>query len=185
MKKILSLLIFIIPHIVMASEGANGHGPDFMGLFWRIVVFAVFVFILFKVLKKPLKDFLTKRTLDIEKAISDAQKAKEQAEKDLKEYNAKLAQMNSELEDMKERAMKSAEAEKERILEEASNNIEKLRKFAENMIESDLNRAKEELRKETFTLALKLAEKKLDSALNDDRQKALLEEYIKKIGAIN
>ncbi|MCB4203634.1 ATP synthase F0 subunit B [Deferribacterales bacterium Es71-Z0220] len=185
MKRILSLLIFVIPHIVLASEGAESHGPDYMGLFWRIIVFAVFAFILVKVLKKPLNDFLTKRTADIEKAIADAQKAKEQAETELKEYKSKLAQMNKELEDMKERAMKSAEAEKERILEEASNNIDKLRSFAENMIESDLNRAKEELRKETFRLALKLAEEKLGNELSGDRQKLLMQEYIKKIGAIN
>ena len=47
MLRIVTLInMLIIPATVIAAEG-GGHAPDFMGLFWRIIVFAVFVLIIF------------------------------------------------------------------------------------------------------------------------------------------
>lgn len=187
MKRFFGIILnLLIASAAFASEaGGEAHGPDFMGLFWRVVVFAVFAFILYKVLKNPVSKFLAGRTADIEKAIKDAEKAKLDAEAELKDYKSKLSLMNKELEEMKEKAFKAAEAEKERIIEEADKNIEKLKHFASSMIEADLNRAKDELKQETFKLALKLAEEKLGTTITEEKQNVLMKEYIKKIGAVN
>ena len=173
-----------MPVVAIASEEAQ-KGPDFMGLFWRIIVFGVFGFILYKVLKNPLLTVLSKRTEDIRMALKNAEEAKAQAEIELTNYKLKLSEMNRELETMKERAVKTAEAEKIRMLEDADKNIKKLKDYAKSLIESDLKRAKEELRAETFLMAMKIAEEKLASGLNSQDQKELISKYIKRIGALN
>lgn len=184
MKSFLALILSILPYTAFASDAAHD-GPDYMGLVWRIIVFVVFAFILYKLLKEPLLNFLSSRSEEIKKSIEDAEKAKIEAESELQNYKSKLEHMNKELEDMKSKAIKSAEAEKQRILEEAEKSILKLKMAAESMIESDLNRAKEELKKETFLLALKLAEENLTTKLPKDKQLELMKNYIKKIGAAN
>jgi F-type H+-transporting ATPase subunit b len=93
--------------------------------------------------------------------------------------------MESELETMKERSRKQAEAEKEKIVSDASESAEKLQKSTENMINSELEKAKAELKKETAKLAFQLAEKKIEKQLDDDSQKKLIKNYISKIGVTN
>jgi F-type H+-transporting ATPase subunit b len=180
----LAFVLLFLPAMAFAATGGE-HGYSLMGFVWRVIVFAVFVFILFKVLKKPLLDFLNKRTEDIENAIENAQKAKEEAEVELTNYKLKLKQMESELETMKERSRKQAEAEKEKIVSDASESAEKLQKSTENMINSELEKAKAELKKETAKLAFQLAEKKIEKQLDDDSQKKLIKNYISKIGVTN
>lgn len=185
MKKILFYFISaFMPVIAIASEEAH-KGPDFMGLLWRVIVFVIFAFILYKILKDPFLKMLSKRTEDIQKAIKDAEIAKNQAEIELTNYKLKLSEMNRELEVMKERAIKTSESEKAKILEDADKTIQKLKEYAESLIESDLKRAKEELRVEAFLMALKIAEDKLKADLSPQKQKELMEQYIKGIGVLN
>lgn len=185
MKKFLTLMFAAaFPYTLFASEEAHS-SPDVMGLVWRIIVFVVFAFILYKLLKNPLINFLSNRSEEIRKAIEDAKRAKAEAEAELESYKSKIEHMNRELEEMKAKAIKAAEAEKERILDEAEKTISKLKIAAENMIETDLNRAKNELKKETFLLSLKLAEEKLSAEASGKKQLELTKNYIKKIGAVN
>lgn len=184
LRLLLFINIVILPATVLAAEG-GGHAPDFMGLVWRIIVFAVFVFIIYKFAKNPLLNFLDNRSSEIEKSIENAEKAKEEAEIELTNYKLKLQQMESELETMKERSRKQAESEKEKIIEDAKSDIEKLKKSTENMIKSDLDKAKSELREETARLALKIAENKVEKELKDDVQKKLVKNYISKMGVVN
>lgn len=186
MKRLLFLFnIFLLPSMLLAAEEGGSHGPDFMGLVWRIIVFAVFVFILYKLLKDPFINFLNDRTKQIEESIENAEKANENAEIELTNYKLKLQQMEKELETMKQRAKKQADGERESIIEDAEDNIAKLRKSTEDMIQSDLDRAKAELREEAARLAFQLAEKKIENRLTDDLQKRLVKNYIAKIGVTN
>ena len=186
MKKIItSLSIFFMPMVLFASEHGETNGPNYKEFGFRVLTFAIFAFILVKLLKNPVKNLLTNRTAEIEKAINDAVKAKQDAENELNNYKSKLKDMEKELEEMKEKAMKATEAEKAEIIEDAEKTIEKLKSFTENMIESELKQAKENLRKEALMLSLKIAEERLSNELKGDVQNKLLKEYINKIGASN
>lgn len=186
MKKIIfTLNLLLLPMILFASEHGESAGPNYKEFGFRILTFVIFAFILVKLLKNPIKNLLTNRTVEIEKAIKDAEEAKRSAEEELNSYRAKLKDMESELEEMKNRAMKATEAEKAEIIEDAENTIEKLKAFTENMIESELKQAKDNLRKEALALSLKIAEERLSREIKGKEQDALLKEYINKIGASN
>ncbi|MCA1926877.1 MAG: ATP synthase F0 subunit B [Calditerrivibrio sp.] len=186
MKKVAFLLFaLLVPIFSIASGGGNDSGNLFMGFVWRSIVFVVFVYILIRFLKSPLLGALDKRSEDIKTAIDDAVKARQDAESELNEYKTKIASMNKELEEMKERAFKVAEAEKVKIINDAEQAVEKLRQFAESLIESDLMRAKDELKRYTFNLARKIAEEKLIAELDDAKHEAVVKDYIKKIGDLS
>lgn len=183
MKRLLFFLMMLLPTVVFASEGHGGN--QLMGLVWRIIVFVVFVFILYKLLKGPLLNALDKRTDDIKSALENAVKAKEEAQKELTEYKSKLSSMNKELEEMKERAFKAAEAEKAKIIADAEVAVARLKEFSESLIASDVARAKTELKNYAFSLAKQLAEEKLKTNLDVNKHEAIVFNYIKKIGELS
>ncbi len=96
-------------------------------------------------------------------------------------YEIKMKGFEKDLETMKEKSLKAAEAEKELILEDAAKQIEKLKAFAENLIESEAKKATVQLKKEAVLAALEAAEASLGKKLDEETQKKILEQYIKKI----
>ena len=76
--------------------------------------------VLFKFAKKPLQDFLQKRTELIEKTLNEAKEAKEAALKALQEAEERLKTKDAEIEAILAAAKKSGEQERDRIIEESA-----------------------------------------------------------------
>lgn len=184
MKKVLATLTLAMMS-VSAFAATGGEQVDMTALLknfgYRVIVFVLLVLILVKLAKKPLLNFLDKRTADIEKAIKDANDASENAKAELTNYEIKMKGFEKDLETMKEKSLKAAEAEKEQILEDAEKQIEKLKSFAENLIESETKKASVQLKKQAVIAAIEAAEAKLGQKLDSETQKKLLDQYIKKI----
>lgn len=138
--------------------------------------------ILFKFGKKPLGDFLKKRTELIEKTLNEAKEAKEAALKALKEAEERLKTKDAEVEAIISAAKKSGEVERDRIIEESGKLKEKILEQAKTNIEYELKHAKEAIKAEAVELAMELAEKKLKDKLTKEEQEKLLDESLVKIG---
>ncbi|PLX69050.1 MAG: hypothetical protein C0602_08205 [Denitrovibrio sp.] len=186
MKKVLATLtLAMMSMTAFAATGGGENGVNMAELWknfgYRMIVFVLLVAIIVKLAKKPLLNFLDKRTADIEKAIADANEASENAKAELTNYEIKMKGFEKDLETMKEKSLKAAEAEKEQILEDADKQIEKLKAFAENLIESETKKAVVTLKKEAVLAAIEAAESKLGAKLDSKTQKKILDQYINKI----
>jgi F-type H+-transporting ATPase subunit b len=94
-KSIIGFKKFIVPLFIMSltfvsyafgSGGEEGeHGSLLKDYIWKIFNFLLLVVVLFKFAKKPLSNFLQKRTELIEKTLNEAKEAKEAALKALQE----------------------------------------------------------------------------------------------------
>jgi F-type H+-transporting ATPase subunit b len=177
------LLAMAEPAIVRAAEEAahETHGEGIMGWVWKIVNFAILVFILVKFLGKPMRDYFKKRTELIEQSLKQAQEAKAMAEKALKEVQEKLRLKDEEVERIIATARSSGEAEKAEMIEEGRRMAEKIKEQARENIAMELASAREALRVEAAEIALKLAEKKLREELDEDTQKRLIEDSLKRL----
>ena len=184
---------FIIPIIVIGLSFASyavassageegGHGSLFKDYMWKIINFAILIIILFKFAKKPLQNFLQKRTELIEKTLNEAREAKEAATKALKEVEERLKVKDSEIEAIMSAAKKSGEHERDSIIKESARLKEKILEQAKTNIDFELKHAKEVLKAEAVELAMELAEKKLKDKLTKDEQEKLLEDSLMKIG---
>jgi len=184
-KVLVTLTLAMMSVTAFAAEHGGEHAVDMTALWknfgYRVLVFVLLVAILVKLAKKPLLNFLDKRTADIEKTIKDATDASDSAKAELTNYEIKMKGFEKDLETMKEKSLKAAEAEKELIIEDAEKQIEKLKLFAENLIESETKKATVTLKREAVLAAIDAAEAKLGSKLDADTQKKILEQYIKKI----
>jgi F-type H+-transporting ATPase subunit b len=184
MIRILLAVIFVIGVCITAyaAEGGGDHHGGFWAEWgWKIINFAILIFILVKFLAKPMKNYFKKRTELIEKSLTEAAEAKEIAMKALKEVEDKLRLKDQEIERIIESARQSGEAERDRLIEHGREMSEKIRQQAKTNIELELKNAKRELRAEAAEISIRMAEEKLKKRLSEEDQLKLIDESIRKL----
>ena len=183
--------LFIILHFNFVSvtfgaeEAAHGaeaaHGTAWKEWLWKIVNFAILVFILVKFMGKPLKEFLRKRTEVIEKTLQEAREAKELALKALIEVEERLKYKDKEIEEILAASRSSAKLDLDSLIHQGERMRDKILEHAQTGIEFGLRQAKEEIRAEAVEIAMEMAEKKLKEKLTPETQDRLIEESLVKI----
>jgi len=185
-RVIFPLLVFGIAfasYVFAAGAPEEGGHPSILKEYIaKIINFAILVIILFKFGKKPLGDFLKKRTELIEKTLNEAREAKEAALKALREAEERVRTKDAEVKVILDAAKKSGELERDRIIEESAKLKEKILEQARTNIDYELKHAKEAIKAEAVELAMELAEKKLREKLTKEEQEKLLEESLGKMG---
>ncbi|HXX58420.1 MAG TPA: ATP synthase F0 subunit B [Thermodesulfovibrionales bacterium] len=162
-----------------AEEAA--HGGAWKEWLWKILNFAILVFILVKFLNKPLREFLRGRTELIEKTLKEARDAKALAEKALAEVEERLKLKDREIEEIIARAERSAKAEHDLLVQNGEQMKEKILEQARNNIDYELRLAKETIKAEAVGIAMELAEKKLKERLTKEQQVKLVEESLERM----
>jgi len=189
-KRIAALVGFFIINVVVVSfviasgggEEAAEHTPLWKEYMWKIFNFVLLIVVLFKFAKKPLANFLQKRTELIEKTLNEAKEAKEAALKALQEVEGRLKSKDAEIEAILAAAKKSGEQERDRIIAESSRLKDKILEQAKTNIDFEVKHAKDVIKAEAVELAMELAEKKLKDKLTKDDQERLLDDSLVKIG---
>ncbi len=178
------ILLFAFAPPLFAAEGA-AHGAEWKEWLWKILNFAILVFILVRFIGKPLRGFLKRRTELIEKTLAEAREAKELAQKALAEVEERLKLKDREVEDIITQSRRSAEIEQERLIQQGEQMREKILEQAKNSIDYELRLAKEAIKTEAVEIALGLAEKKLKERLTKEEQMRLIEQGLAKIEGRN
>lgn len=186
------LFIFItaVSLIFAASAFAIGGGHGEQHFTWKDWVWPIInVSILFGVLfyfgRKPVREFLKKRTELIEKSIKEAEEAKALARKTLDEVQAKLKNTDSEINKILENAKQAGEREKEALIAEGEHIKERIIQQAKANIDFELEKAKKSIKTEAALMALELAEKQIKEKLGRKEQEGLFDEYIRKLEVNN
>ena len=143
----------------------------------QILNFAIIMVVLIAWVYKPLMNMLTKRREKIEKGLEDAQvaaDARANAEKDAEalmgETQAKAAQMIRE-------ATEKAEAANRDVRAAAEADLANVRKAGLVEVETEKERALNELRVHVTALAIAAAQKIIGETLDEKRQHALVDEF--------
>jgi F-type H+-transporting ATPase subunit b len=176
------LFILTVTSVAFASGGGEEHTPLWKEYMWKILNFLLLFVVLYKFAKKPLADFLQKRSETIAKTLQEAKAAREAAEKALREVEGRLKTKDAEIEAIIAAAKRSGELERNTIIEESARLKEKIVEQAKTNIEFELKQAKEIIKAEAVELAMELAEKKLKERLTIDEQERLLDDSLVKIG---
>ncbi len=177
---LVSCILHLASSVVFASEGAEP-AASFKDLLWPVINFAILVFILVKFGRKPISEFLKKRTELIEKSLKEAEEAKELAKKAFSEVQERLLGMDKEINNILESAKKAGEREKEALIAQGESLKSKIIEQAKANIEYELQKAKKAIKSEAALMALELAEKQIKEKLDAKGHEKLTEEYIQKI----
>ena len=175
-----SVLCVLSYDIAFAAEGRE-HAFAWKELIWPVINFAILIFVLVKFGKKPIKDFLKKRTELIEKSLKEAKEAKELARKALVEVKERLKNTDREIDKILTAAKKAGEKEKKAIIAEGEKLRSKILEQTKANIEFELQKAKKAIKSEAALAALELAEKQIKEQLGNKEQLMLIDGYIKKL----
>lgn len=168
-----------------AGGGGDHSGPTLMDWVWKIVNFAILVFILVKFAGKPVKDYLNERKRLIEVSIREAQEAKEMAKKALAEVEERLKLKDKEIAEIIAISKESGDFEKNRLIEEGNRLKEKIIEQARANIDHEMKLAREALKAEAAEASLKLAEEKIRTRMTVQEQERLMQESIKMLEGRN
>jgi F-type H+-transporting ATPase subunit b len=186
MQRFSFLLLLLVPAVaVAASDGGHAADPAEQ---WKVFAFSVTNFLIFAYLIRrfagpPLKDFLSKRRSEVAEALEAANAAKLEADRVKAEYEAKAARLGESKAELIAEVKAIAEAEHARVIAAANEGADRMRRDAELTAESDLARARRELRAEAAKLATELAGQMIQDKVNDAERERLLRDFIARVQA--
>ena len=181
---LLSAVGSLVPAIAAAAGGGGAHveahhdSAAWMTLAFTVVNFSLFVLLMVRVARNPLRDFLAGRRREVEEALASAAEAKEEAERIQREFEAKEAGLEQQREEMIRELKEMAAKDRERALAEARETAERMKNGAQRTAESDLARARRELRAEAARLAAEIAAGRIAGQLGATDRDALLKEFL-------
>ena len=153
---------------------------------WQILISLANLTILFLLLKKflykPVVKMLEARRTEIDSQYSDAQNAKQSAEAKDAELTERLVVAKAEAESIINEAADIAKARGDKIVEDARATADGIRRQAEEDARLERKRMNETIKEEIVEVSTALAEKMLEREVNADDHKALIDDFIDKIG---
>lgn len=153
-------------------------------LFWQMINFIILVVIFKKFFFKPISKIIEKRKQEIVSNMESAQKDKESSQAMKVEAEKHIKEAKAEAQIIVTTAIKKAEEAKEEILKETHAMREKMLKSAEADIIKIREQAKKELRDDMTEIAIKLAEKMIEKQLGQSKAdgEKLIDQFIKEVG---
>lgn len=178
-------LSLVLVATVWAAEHGHGGEADALAAWkdfgWRILNFALFAFIIYKLGGQKIKDFFGSRRQQIASQLSDLEARKGEAQKKLQEVEKSIANLKAEQQEVLEQARAQGEAMKEAILKKAREDAEKIKAQAKVKADQELQHVIEGLKDELADLIIESAEKMIVAKLGKKEQERLIDEYLTKV----
>ena len=157
---------------------------DLLTINWNLIFSIITVLVLILILKhfffEKVKKFMDERKAKVEEQFQKAEEAENQAREKLDEYNEILAGAEKEKRVIIADAMENAKLQANSVLDEARKEAADIREKSRLQIEREKIAARKEIHNEVGDLAVQLAEKILESELDEDAQASVIDEIISK-----
>jgi F-type H+-transporting ATPase subunit b len=182
---IAALLLGVAPSAALASEGGGGLISLDKSIVIQAINFGLLLFILVKLLYKPLMAKMEERTEAIRKSLEEAKAARADAERERAEHAAKLQAAYAEAQAIRATALKEAAEEQRRLVEAARGEATRLVESARSELAQDVRRARQELRQEVSDLAITVAERLIRKSLRDEDHRRIVEDAIGRVDRVS
>jgi F-type H+-transporting ATPase subunit b len=167
----------------LAAEGGESGGLT-INWFWVLVSlmnFAVFFYIVWRVVLVPVGARLAERRDRIEQGLKDADAARRDRESAADQRQAVLAEARREANDILARAQKLSDDVREKGVADTQAEIERQRERALADIEAERKRALADVRGEVAELALLAAGRVVGETMTGAREKRLVDEFLAQV----
>ncbi len=176
------------------EEAEAGHGDahaynslsaeKLKDLAFRIMNFAVLLFLLVKFTAKPIGSGLAARRKQIKDELEDLEARKKAAQDSYRDFEAKLSTVEQEIDLVVEKAIAQAQIEKAKIIEKAEQTAADIQRQAEMAVQNTIIEARRSLKNEVAEQAAVMAEELIVKNLTADDQVKIVEDYLAKVGAV-
>lgn len=159
-----------------------------LGINLTLLVAQIFnFFLLFLILRgvayKPMIRFLDGRREKIAKGLEDARRAEERLANIEKDYQARMDAARADAQKMVAEMTANAEKTATAITAKANEDAAKIKATAQEEAETERNKALADLRSQVVTLSMAAANKLIGEAMDEQRQRALVNEFFSGVKA--
>jgi F-type H+-transporting ATPase subunit b len=169
-----------------ALAGAGTDAPEWRPTYDHVMLwfnFGILVFILYKVLKKPLKGFLEDRKGEVSGEIEKVEAQKRAITEEIEAATRLVKESAARLEGIKERIVARGENEKTRLIEDARQQSRILIENSRRKAESQYRQAHAKLREELLDAAFTMALERLPREIGDTDRQGFIDRFLS--GALN
>jgi F-type H+-transporting ATPase subunit b len=145
----------------------------------QIVNFTLLAVLLYFVAYKPILRMLDERSARIKQGLEDAEQASRRAAEMEQEFEQRLAEARKEGQEIVAQATQMSEKARQEILETAREEARAQVEKAKEEISRERELAMSELRQQVADLSLSISEKVIGEALDQQRQRDLIAEFLK------
>jgi F-type H+-transporting ATPase subunit b len=156
-------------------------GIDLKTLIFQLINFLLLVFVLTKLLHKPLKKLMEDRQKEISDGLENAAKAREQLLQAEADREALLAQADKDGRAMLEEVKKRGTELEQKLSAEAQEKAEKLLARTRDEIAAERDQLKDELKGELASLVVTATEKVLASPIPDKEKREQMSKLVKEV----
>jgi F-type H+-transporting ATPase subunit b len=144
----------------------------------QIVNFTLLAVLLYFVAYKPILRMLDERSARIKQGLDDAEQASRRAAEMEQEFEQRLAEARKEGQEIVAQATQMSEKARQEILETAREEARAQVEKAKEEISRERELAMSELRQQVADLSLNISEKVIGEALDQQRQRDLIAEFL-------
>ena len=175
---ILWTLLMTVPAFCSSAEGAVDHKAQLYDFMWRLLNFAVLMYILYRLAWKRLVNFFRNRREDIKTSLAETKDRRVEAEDKFKEYEIKLAKATDDIQGISEMIKEQGLAEKQKLIADAEKAAEKRKEDARARLDQEMKKAGSLLRTEAVELSIKVAEDILKRNVSPEDHEKMVKEYM-------
>jgi F-type H+-transporting ATPase subunit b len=148
----------------------------------QLVNTLVIVYILYRILYKPVLEFLDKRAKNIEGTITNANKTLSEANELKTKYEAMMASAGAEKKQILEEASKNARELEASIVNSAKEEANRIKEIAAKEIELQKDKAQRDMKEQILDISALIAGRYVESAMDVNLQNKLLDDAINDLG---
>ena len=172
----LAVLAAVLPaSTAFAAEGSHLGVPDSL---WLPANLALFLYLLYRFVGKPMGRFLESRRAEIEAQLADARRKLAEAEELRTQVLARLDQVESEVAGLRERARREGEAEAVEIRAQAETEEERFLRRIDDEIARRTAETQARLAEETALLTARLTREVLQREITSDDRRRIFDRSV-------
>jgi len=188
-KKIIIMLLTVAgimsvllgPQLARAADSPDNWRKTYdQILVW--INFGIFVFLIIRFLRTPLKKFIAGKQNEFERKISRLEEEKNEADKKIQDILQAVDDSRSEFDVLQQKIIEQGERKKKEIIDDARRMGRATLEGAQQRVENQIHRARKKLRDELVDAAVELALEKLPKIVTADDNRNLIQHYI--VGAV-
>jgi len=177
------------------TEGDHGHhkpvtlheiiaGEESLQFWGAVVNFALLIYVVRRLAKAPLHNFLTERKASIERGISEAAEVKRAAEAAFNTYTERMKTLDAELAQLRKDVTDAAERDRARIVAEANETVARLKAETETLIQRQAEQLEAQIRREVVAAAASAAEKAVREVSTPEDQSRLADAFVRELSKV-
>lgn len=179
---LIGVLAFTALAYASGGEGGEAHeGLPWANFGWRILNFAIFIFLLYKFAGAKAAAFFGGRRSQIKKELDDLQERKAEAEKKLASVESGIRNLEQEKAAILAEAKTQGEAIKAAIIEKAQKDALAMQAQAVTSAENEARAAFDRVRGEIADQVIEQATKIVREKLTEQDHERLVDEYLTKV----